>query len=158
PFVAQAISVQDCCPASPCCIATSRPRLAGMARSGSVLLACALAAAALACLGLQSSSFVGASRARGLRSSAPSVERAGYGGAPGGKPFWAQWEKGDYYLKPPPGTLQGFEYGRNQLADGRTAGDEKKTSSGGSDISIVVLLTVFFFASVYANDSGFFNP
>ncbi|CAK0794776.1 unnamed protein product [Prorocentrum cordatum] len=130
-----------------------------MARSSSLLLACMFAAALFAFLGLRSLSFAGTSWAPALRSSTPAVERAGYGGSSGGKNYWEKWETGDYYLRPPPGTyLQGFEYGRNQLADGRTAGDEKGVGSKGPNVNIVLVATVFFFASVYANYAGFFNP
>ena len=130
-----------------------------MARSSSSLVACTIAAAILAYIGSHSLSFVGTSPTPALRSSAPSVERGGYGGSSAGKNYWEKWETGEYYLKPAPGTLQGYEYGRNQLADGRTAGDEKTTTSSGlGKEALVLLATIVFFASVYANDGGFFNP
>jgi hypothetical protein len=137
-----------------------------MARSNSSLLACTIAAAVFAYFVSHSLSFVGTSPTPGLRSAASSVEMGsapdkfgGYGGSSGGQNYWSKWETGDYYLKPPQGTLQGYEYGRNQLADGRTAGDEITTSSSGlGKEALVLLATVLFFASVYANDGGFFNP
>ena len=129
-----------------------------MARPGSSLLARAMAAAVLAYLGSRSLSFVGTSPARALRSSAPSVERGGYGGSSGGKNYWEKWEAGDYYLNDPT-RLQGYEFAPGQLADGRTAGQEMtKPSSGPGKTTVIFFATILFFASVYINDQGFFNP
>merc|ERR1711957_358900 len=78
---------------------------------------------------------------------------------PGGKPYWEKWEDGEFYLEKTilPGTLQGYEFGRNQLADGRTAGDEtyEGPPSSGPDLKQVGILATVLFLAYYANDQGF---